>query len=92
MKMHMFHVSSNSNPDTLQSQIHKLQPNHSLGIYVRDANCGMLLIRSLADDADEVTVATFQPSLSCDEIYGNEDSVKGDIQVVNLCRFLIEIH
>lgn len=68
-------------PAELSLQIRNLQPKQMMGIYVRNANCGLMLMRSPSDDSDRIAIATFQPNLTNEQIYGTDDNISGDIQV-----------
>lgn len=52
-----------------------------MGIYVRNSNCGLMLMKSSSAESNEITIATFQSNLSNDQIYGTDDNIIGDIQV-----------
>lgn len=93
--MHNMYRQSKTSPAeyVLSSQIRKLHAKQMMGIYVRSANCGMLLLTP--DDTSQITIATFQPNLTNEQIYGSDDNVYGDIQVnltnsnsmTNTCRY-----
>lgn len=64
-------------PNKLSTQIMELQPNEIMGVYVRKANCSLLLTKSPSQN--EVTIAPFQVNLSNEQIYGDVQVVGGDI-------------
>lgn len=81
--MHDLHdVTKLDTGSKISSQIQNLRPNQMMGIYVRNSNCGLMMMRSPSEQSYEMTIASFQPNLTNEQIYGNEDSVKGDIQVI----------
>lgn len=76
-KFEQLHSDGEIDPNQFSTQIRELQPNEMMGVYVREANCSMLLMMS--PSSNEVTIAPFQVNLSNEQIYG--DNINGDIQV-----------
>lgn len=71
-------------PVELSSQIRSLHRNQMMGIYVRNTNCALFLMRSPSEETSEMTIASFKPNLSSKEIYGTDDNINGDLQVNQL--------
>lgn len=92
MNMQQLHCqAAKMDPVELSSQIRNLHPNEMMGIYVRNSNCGLMLMRPPSEESSEMTIASFKPNLSSKEIYGTDDNIHGDIQV-NEQRTLQEHH
>lgn len=65
--------------ELLSSQIRNLQSKRMMGFYVRDANCGMMLLGT--EEPPEIIIATFQPNLTNAQIYGTDQNLIRDSQV-----------
>lgn len=87
--MHSMHCVLKIRPSKiLSAQLRILQPKKMMGVHVRAANCGILMMRS--ENRSEITVATFTPNLKNEQIYGTADQIKGDIQV-NLTLLRLQV-
>lgn len=80
-KLIQLYVSVKIDPIKLSTQIKELQPNEMIGVYVRNANCSMLIKKSPLNN--EVTLAAFPVNLTGKQVYGdgNGRNINGDIQV-----------
>lgn len=69
-------------PEKISNQIQAISnPDDMMGIYVRNANCGLFLLQT---QPQTVTLATFQANLANKHIYGSAKNPNNDLQVIHL--------